>query len=261
MKKTYLIGSLLATHLAISSGLAADIVKTNNATSLINGLSWVGGVAPTTADTAVFDDTYAQTGGVNLSTGGQLEWNAIRVGGSSVTYQIQLQNGNLNWVGVGSGGIDLSASPRNLLIGSLNVSADQTWTTKAGLTLWIGVNTSGANSGRRFSGAGNVILAGNGKAIIGGNDNAKLFTGDLTVQNGVTLQMANSSAYGTSAGDITVQSGGTLINSANNDARGETIYVQGVGDGAGAIQAITATAQSLFSDVRLTGDASFGGAA
>ncbi|BCX49021.1 hypothetical protein HAHE_29290 [Haloferula helveola] len=227
---------------------------------MVNGGSWVGGVAPTASDTAVFDDTFTATG--SQFTGGQLEWGGLRVEGTTVTSRINLNNGGTNWVGVGAGGIDMSAAPRDLLVASFHVSDDQVWNIPSGRTLEMGLRSDNSPNNRRFDGPGNVIVTGDGLVRINGDgSDGILWQGNLTVQSGATVQMEAPEAYGLTGNgsSVTVEAGGTLINTANINVRGEAVFLAGDGDGGGAFQHTGPNAQQLFSDVTLTADASVGG--
>ena len=55
----------------VSGARGADIVKANNTDRMIDGSSWVGGIAPGVNDTAIFNSTLQTSG---FGTGAPLSW-------------------------------------------------------------------------------------------------------------------------------------------------------------------------------------------
>ncbi|MBP7276225.1 MAG: autotransporter-associated beta strand repeat-containing protein, partial [Kiritimatiellae bacterium] len=215
---------------------AADITKADNNTNLITGSSWVGGTAPTGADTAVFDATFTQAG--TLSTGGPLAWLGVRL--DSGTAAININNTvTANHVGLGSGGIDMSAAQRDFTIASIQAQADQTWTVGEGRTLTLGgtkldlqtytVTLAGAGTfvktggtTMNFIGAGNSI----GAVTINGGTLAVGAAGDLAIAG-------RFNTSGSAKGTLNIAAGGTI--SADNlwSAWGTTMAINGTLDVAG----------------------------
>ncbi|MCP5532682.1 MAG: hypothetical protein H7A49_09680 [Akkermansiaceae bacterium] len=206
-----------------------DVVKADNTTSMVNGGSWVGGVAPTTIDTAVFNDVFTQTG--NFGTGSPPpSWLGFRVEGSTVTSLVSVNNTTYaNYVETGTGGIDMSASPRDFKVVGFNVNGNQTWNIASGRTLTLG--------GTRFSGTGDVDITGSGTVVINNNGSPEVYSGTLSVSGG-TLDL-NALA----GGDVVVNTGGTLDSTValpgnltvNGGSATQTEAVSGdlvVGDGA-----------------------------
>jgi autotransporter-associated beta strand protein len=114
---------------------AADVVKANNLNSLELGTSWVGGTAPTSADTAVFDSTFATVGALN--TAALVQWSGVRV--TSPSGAVLINNSTApNNVAIGAGGVDLSSATTNLVIRRFQLDASQTWNIAAGRSFRIG---------------------------------------------------------------------------------------------------------------------------
>jgi len=120
----------------IGPAAGTDVVKANNADAMADGTSWVGDVAPTTGDTAIFDATFDNT--VGFGTGDPLSWLGMEVTGGTST--IDIRNGNLdNWVGLGAGGLIMSsASARTVYVNSLQQQADHAWSVATGNNLFVG---------------------------------------------------------------------------------------------------------------------------
>ena len=98
--------SIAGVAVLVSGGLAtaraADIVKADNTTSMSSGASWVGGVAPGTGDTGVFDSTFTHAD--RFGTGAQLSWLGLRVTTGSTLLDID-NTSNENYLGILAGGI------------------------------------------------------------------------------------------------------------------------------------------------------------
>ncbi|HNQ74797.1 MAG TPA: autotransporter-associated beta strand repeat-containing protein [Verrucomicrobiota bacterium] len=121
--------------LAVSAGRAASIVKNNNLGNLDAGTSWVGGVAPTAGDVAVFDATYATTGPLNVGTAVQWQGLQITSPGGAVLINNSVEG---NHVGIDAGGIDMSGATANLVLRRYALNASQTWDIAAGRSFRIG---------------------------------------------------------------------------------------------------------------------------
>lgn len=121
--------------LVTSAVQAADIVKNNNLDNLDLGSSWVGGIAPAATDVAVFGNTYATTGKLNV--GAAVQWQGLRVTspGGAVLINNSVAGNN---IGIGTGGIDLSGATADLVIWRYALNASQTWDVAAGRTFRIG---------------------------------------------------------------------------------------------------------------------------
>ena len=175
--------------------MGGDIEKADNGTSLVNGSSWTGGVAPSATDVALFNDVYTLTG--TLGTGAGLDYQGLKVEGTTVTDLITVNNTTYaNYVGTGMDGIVMTTAPRDLRIVGYVALDNQTWDLAAGRTLTLG--------GTRFSGTGNINITGSGSVVIndGGADD---LTGNLTVSGG-TLVLNSDNVDG----DIIVNDGAVL---------------------------------------------------
>jgi fibronectin-binding autotransporter adhesin len=113
---------------------SATITKADNTDALNLTTSWVGGVAPTAADTALWDSTV--TGANSSALGANLAVYGVQV--TSPGGAIALTGNTLT---TGKGGIDLSAATQDLTISSgLTVGSfgRQTWSVANGRTLTLG---------------------------------------------------------------------------------------------------------------------------
>jgi autotransporter-associated beta strand protein len=107
-----------------------------------------------------------------------------------------------------------------------------------------------------ISGSGNVQQIGSGTLIISG---ANGYSGTTTVNNGI-LQLANSSALGTTAGGTIVQNGGALdLNGLSIGNEPLTIYGTGIGSNGALINSNTSSTAVFNGPVTLGGDAGMGG--
>ncbi|NWK56517.1 autotransporter-associated beta strand repeat-containing protein [Verrucomicrobiaceae bacterium N1E253] len=175
-----------------------DVVKDDNGTSLVTGSSWVGGSVPADTDTAVFNDTYTQTG--NLGTGAGLTYYGIRLDGVSVTTDVVVNNTTYNnFVSTKEGGIDMSAAVRDLKIVGYVAAGDQEWSLASGRTLTLG--------GTRFTGTGDVNITGDGTTVINTNGSGA-YSGTMTLSGGLlTLNDLDG-------GNVVVNDAGTLSGEA-----------------------------------------------
>ena len=125
LKPTSLV-TLLAV-LAMASGVsqAATIIKANNTNNLNSGLSWIGGVAPGAADTAVWEGTV--TNDQTLTPGADLSWQGMQV---NFTRNLNLTINAGNTLTLGSGGLIAGiVTNKNLTLKlPLAMADDQAWT-------------------------------------------------------------------------------------------------------------------------------------
>jgi len=137
-----------------------QIKKANNATSLNQGTSWVGGNAPGAGNVAVWDSMVTAANSVALGAG--TSWAGILVtnpGGA-----VNIPSGNT--LTLGASGIDMSGATANLTIRSgLTLGAgDQVWNITNGRTLTLNTGTfsrgSGATLNIQGSGAVTSSMAG-----------------------------------------------------------------------------------------------------
>lgn len=158
-------------HLALLAGLcvtaqagwAATVVKDNNADNLNLPTSWVGGIPPTSADVAQWDNTVTATNTVVLGT--DTNWAGIKIidPGGPVT----LENDG-NTLTLGNSGIDLTAATNSLTINcplTLQSTANTYWSLAGGQSLTINsaLETVGDNyviMGRYGTAGGTINLTG-----------------------------------------------------------------------------------------------------
>ena len=239
---------------------AVEVVKLNNTTNMNAAASWTGGVIPGINDVAVFNDIFTQT--ATVGTGGPISWLGAKVIGTKTT-QIIVNNTTIaNSVQFGAAGLDMSAAPRNLSISSVTLGGDQTWNIASGRTFFAGYTSGGTGNERINGGGGTVTIRGGGTVEMRGSNGSpvKLHTANLVVESGTTLRATASPGLGTTAGTTTIQNGASLvINSTTGlNFQGEPVSVAGSGvGGLGAIQSVGAQHQSAFTNVTLTGDATF----
>lgn len=200
--------------LPVGGATAADVYKANNNTQISQAAAWEGGVLPTTADTFVISDIYAQTG--NFGTGAPLTYYGLRVEGT-LTTGITINNTAVaNFVALGAGGLNLSTGLRSLTIGGLRADVDQTWN--------LGANTLTLGSAR-LQGAGNVTVIGTGELNLLANN---IMTKGLNV-TGVRVNASTATSLGANAtviqainptGQAYLTAAGTYANSFNLSGSG-----------------------------------------
>lgn len=220
---------------------AADIVKDNNTNDLFGGSSWVGAVAPGSADVAVWNSTL--TGANSASLGTSTAWAGIRIVNPGGNVGINVATGRA--LSVGASGIDMSTATADLSIGGNGLirptgSSTSSYNVPTGRTLTLNA-TFQATSGTttvNFNGAGTVninklggtpsspttlILTNNGSGTVnyGGSVNAGVFqinatgAGSSVVVNGPSLTASQGSFIGSgsaAAGKVELQSGALNYN-------------------------------------------------
>ena len=158
----------------VSGARGADIVKANNTDRMIDGSSWVGGIAPGVNDTAIFNSTLQTSG---FGTGAPLSWLGLRVTTGSSSIHIS-NNTTPNHVGILSGGVDMSAASRDLQIASFQQQANHTWNVAAGRTFTVSdLFTQTGGSALSLAGAGTIGISGATAITLG---DASTFTGSLS---------------------------------------------------------------------------------
>lgn len=175
----------------------ATVVKANNTTALNLGGSWVGGIAPTSADLASWDSTV--TAANSAALGG-----ALSVLGLSIT-----NPGGLITIGTTAAALTINASgisvsgTQSLTIASpvtITLGANQSWTVASGRTLTVSSVISGATKNLTLDGAGTKALS---AASTGWTTSA------VTVGAGI-VQASNNNALGAASNTVTVSSGASL---------------------------------------------------
>jgi autotransporter-associated beta strand protein len=147
------------TFVFVGSASAADVFKADNTTPLNDPVSWDGGIAPTAADVAVWDNRVS-AGSAVVNLGGALTWDGLRLAdpGAAVTV-----NGPapLTLDGGAATDIDLSAATQDLILGTpLTLSGSQVLGVGAGRTLTFNGVTTFASGALANSGAGRVVFNG-----------------------------------------------------------------------------------------------------
>jgi fibronectin-binding autotransporter adhesin len=111
----------------------AVISKANNTTNLDQGASWVGGLAPTNLDTALWDATVVGANSTVLGT--DQSWAGLRITNPGGLVTI----GAGNTLTLGAGGIDMSGATQSLTLNNgVDLGAAQSWNVGAGRTLTVG---------------------------------------------------------------------------------------------------------------------------
>ena len=188
--------TLSAALLASLSSHAADIIKANNLTSLIDGASWIDATVPGSADTTVFDASYTQIG--SLNTGGNVNWGALKITGGTSAINIASATA-ADTVSLGAGGVSLSAA-RALTLPNTQWLSNQVWSAAASSTLTVGATKIDASSFTlQLTSAGMTVKKGVTTLPFAGTSSlSKFVIGDDT---GTTQPDAGTV---TSAGNLTV---------------------------------------------------------
>jgi autotransporter-associated beta strand protein len=177
-----------------SATFGTPIVKADNTDNLNSGTSWVGGVAPTFADRAKWDDTVKSANTTSL--GADLTFGGIVI--ANPTGPVTINPGNTLSLGAGLVDIDLSAATQDLTLNcALSMGAPNVWDVTSGRTLALGGVVSGS-AGVTKQGAGTAILS-----------NANGYTGGTAISAG-TLQLSGSGTLGAAGASVAVSSGALL---------------------------------------------------
>src|ERR1041384_8202580 len=140
----------------LTPGQAADIVKTNNTDNLNLATSWTGGVAPISADIAIWTNN-SQAGSNGL--GAALSWGGLVIGNPATDVAFGSVGGFV--LTLGASGINLSAATVDLsLTNPVALGAAQTWDVATGRTLTAEGAVSGAGFALTKSGTGTLVLSG-----------------------------------------------------------------------------------------------------
>jgi len=191
------VATLALLGAAVYGAQGQDISKANNANPMNSGASWLGGVAPGTANIALWDTNVNVTTAPSYPLGGNLSWAGMAIGaygqftnsffnpntGSSSL--INITNNGLNTLTLGTSGLDLSLSTNNLTITNINLAlnGNQTWNFFNGRTVIVGGN---------ISGTGNLTKEGNGVLTLDGTNG---FNGNLVIGGGlVNLNFSSPNA-------------------------------------------------------------------
>jgi autotransporter-associated beta strand protein len=236
---------------APSAGWSADIFKDPaTGTDLSAGGSWTNGVAPTSADVAIFstDDTsgvgLTHPNGVAYTLGADLNWLGLSI--TNWFTNIFFNSGNT--LTLGAYGINMSGARVNLsMSNNVLLDAAQSWDVASGRTLTL--------SGVLGDSGGPVVLTktGLGTLVLGGNNT---FAGDFIISGGTVL-ITNGLALGATSRGTFVTNSGTLNLGGTTNAEPLTLSGAGV-DGSGAL-VNTGLAALILGPVTNAADAVYGG--
>src|SRR4030095_6615461 len=218
--------------IALFAGIAnaqTTITKANNQTDLNLAGSWIGGVAPGVADTALWDSNV--TGVNTVLLGADQSWFGIRLTnpGGAVTINAG------NTLTLGGGGIDLSLATQNLTLNNaVTLGAAQNCNVGAGRTLTStgAIGDAGAFLGLTKIGAGTLTLAG-----------ANTYMGPTVVNRGTLL--LNFAA--TSAPDLDILNAGSSL-----QLGGGALTMQGAAGEANSQSLVSTTFNSGLSTINVT---------
>ena len=189
LRHTLTIGSLSIALAAVSAS-AATRTKADNLDNLDQGTSWVGGVVPTSADTALFDGTLSAAN-TTLSLGSDTNWLGISLTSPGAAVTINAINNLI----LSGGGVDMSTASQDLTLGpTLNLAGTNTMNIGAGRTLTLSGVISGTN-GLVKTGPGllnltvqnvytNGTIASNGIIVLG---STAATLGSNTIANPITF--------------------------------------------------------------------------
>ena len=146
----------------------ATRTKANNTTALNLTGSWVGGVVPTSVDTALWNSTVTTANTVAL--GANASWLGLTIANPGGNVTIGTTTATLT---LGINGIDMSAASRDLTIASpvaISWVSGQPWNVAANRTLSVSSRLSGNNlsvNTLNSTMTGNVFLTGSAGAVSG----------------------------------------------------------------------------------------------
>lgn len=236
-----------------SATVAATITKANNTTNIGNAASWVGGVAPTSADVMLFDSTIAAvltTGNLSANygpgalqitnIGGPLTIGVSGTAGASTALTLNLNS---------TYAIDMSAATADVTLGTVVTGGQVRWASAqfgginvaAGRTLTFNANFNNQGSTKTIAmtGGGNIIFNGNA-----GSGGAMGFS----IQGGTTVTMNGTGAWsGTSAKEVI---NGTLNLGSDTALGAATLTLGGTNANTPALAA-TGGARTIANNVTL----------
>lgn len=242
---------LLLLALSLPSATWA-VDKENNTINLDQGESWVGGVAPSAAQTAVW--TNAVTSANSVQLGSDATWGGIQIGSPGGLVTI----GTGNVLTLGASGIDMTSATQSLALDcSLTLGAPQSWTIASGRALAVsGSFENGGNNltitgnaasssdvavailSGAFSGAGNLTKGGLGILSLGGigtGVNVAMNAGTVIQIDGGTMRnfVGSTGSWTGNLSSLKVASGATFDVGDTNTV---VDTLSGVGAGFGVIQ-------------------------
>lgn len=242
------IASLLLLVTLLPRLEALTITKANNTTAISSGASWVNGIAPTSADTALFDSTITGPLTISNTTGNTNGGNFLftNIGGAVTIGLTATYTLNLN----ATYAIDMSAAAADVTIGA---------TAGTGFLRWASTQTGGMNvaAGRtltfnsNFSNAGNtktIVMTGSGNIIFNGSAGSGGATG-FSIQGGTSVTMNGTGAWsGSSAKEVIY---GTLNLGSDNALGAATLTLGGTNANTPTLAATT-SARTITNNLTLT---------
>jgi fibronectin-binding autotransporter adhesin len=194
-------------NLVITS-TAVSIVKADNTNNLSLGTSWVGGVAPTSAQIALWNNTVTSANTTVL--GANVAWAGIAI--ENPAGPVTVGAGNTLTLGGAALEIDMTAATSNLTLDCPVALAEA--------NIWNIASTRTLAIGGQISGAFGITKLGTGTAVL--SSTANNYTGTTTVTAG-TLKLGTSNVIPNGAGVGSVVLNGTLdVNGALDRINGLT---------------------------------------
>ncbi|MEI7912930.1 MAG: autotransporter-associated beta strand repeat-containing protein, partial [Verrucomicrobiota bacterium] len=222
--------------------------KANNNDNLSSGTSWVGGIAPSSTDLAIFDSTC--TGPITSAIG--WDWAIKTLWINATGGDITINGTTGKSMTVYDGGINMNSATHNLNLNGLSyvLGLGQTWGVAAGTTITADASTVISGTvGCTFTKTGDGTLTLNGHNTFLGQLDIRAGTVNLghatdTLDDSITVYLGNALA--------------TLAIGANSDT---VATVQGVSGASitGSTGTLSATSSFLFAGNTVT--AKLGGAA
>ncbi len=183
-KSLKLLVPVFTTVALVTTGLADNVVKANNANNLNLTTSWVSGNTPGASDVAYWDHTI--TAANSAALGADLSWLGIALS-SGVGGDVTI-SGASNTLTLGASGINNASSKALNLTSLIALNASQAWSGTLGLT-----GSTITNNGYDLTLTGRINL----QAALDG-------TGGLTKTGGLTLTISGNSTY---TGTTTINDG------------------------------------------------------
>jgi autotransporter-associated beta strand protein len=213
-----------------------SIVKANNALPLNDGLSWVGGVAPSPTEVARWNNIVTSANTTDLGADITLAGIAIE----NPTGPVTINPGNTLTLGAVLRDIDMRAAASDLNLNcSLALGNDNIWDVATGRTLTIGGTVSGnfplamQGSGTIRLGAGDLLPdgAGNGNVTV---DATLDLNGNSETLNGLSGSGIIDNTAGSTVSTLTVggeNQNGTFNGVLQNSGTSATLNLTKVGTG------------------------------
>ena len=205
LRTNFVLDLAMAAICLIAAPLPAAVIdKTNNASALNLGSSWVGGATPTAADIAQWSATVTSTNSVVL--GANTHWLGLKITnpGGNVTI------GGANTLTLSTNGIDLSTATRDLVLNCpLALTTGQSWNIAGGHSLTNAANVSGAGITLSKDGAGTNFVSSGTFTL----QKLAVNTGRFVILGGTLTASGGTGAYDSmvvATGSILEQTGGSI---------------------------------------------------